>query len=321
MNEPATQPTVTAEPTASPQPGPSLEERAHNVLAELRGESPSGVELSASPEASAPAPATDARAERKVRLDAIAAKQRASVDRKHKATEGDRAAAQFVELQRQTADLQRVADARIDPASLDEAGFFGLAERLQISPAKLGEWIREQIANPERGAAEAAAKRVRAEVNPEVAALKSQIEELKDVVGRDQAQRTEREYSQAEMQSAREFFALTESRATDAPYAAAYLRHHGPEKFYELASAAASRVDHGSGLDSVLDIIEERLSELAPVYAPTSQLKASSKPVAAARANTISNQLASARSTVVEDVDFSKLSLDERAAMLIRNMG
>ena len=120
------------------------------------------------------------------------------------------------------------------------------------------------------------------------------------------------------------------SQSADRAPVAARLLAADPDEFMQMAEVAAARVP-GQGPEALLDALEELLDgegrKFAKKYADLYGL-VPSQPTApvttpptrgAAQPKTISNSLAQSRTAVVEDPDFSKLTLEERAAILRRS--
>ncbi len=320
---PAAQP---AAPAPAQPATTTLDQRAAQVAAELRGE-PSESAAEAPAAASSPASAADSaapdaekiRAERRARLDALNEATRKRVDDKERQAAVDKASRELEQLRKEAAEAKARAGSLIDPKSLDERKFFELAQSLEIPPSKLADYIRESLANPERVAAASAIEAAKKAVDPEVAALKKEIAALQEAQRERDARASKAQVEATENQAAREFFKLTEERGSTAPHSLTFLKKKGPDAYYQLAYAAAQSVPEGAGLDAVLDLVETRLEEFASIYGHTadpSQGQALPKPRAAAKANTVSNQLAASRESLPEEEDFSRYSLDERAARL-----
>lgn len=291
---------------------PSLDERSAMAFANDDAPDANSPAPTESTPSETPSPAiTDAdkaRAERRAALAKLQAAEREKVDAQRALKERDELKAKLAALE--SSKPKEV----IDPSSLDEEGFFKLAERLNITPTKLGEWLRERIANPELAAAHAAAKAI----DPRVEELRKQNEELRarlDAFEQSQSQIA----SQAEEQRAvAEFVEFTKSAADAAPLSARFLDLRGAEEYHKLALSVVQNLPPGAGAQAILDEIEETLGQFRDVY----QQKTLAKPptvAAAAQAKTISNSLAQQRGTIVdESEDWAKLPLDERSARLFR---
>jgi hypothetical protein len=317
-----------AAPTTPQQPT-TLEERAANVLAELRSEptsQPASEGTTSSPPASLPSEAgsdagEDPASARRARIAALNERQRARVDEKQRQAAGDKMARELETVRRRAEEAERMASQRLDVESLTEEQFFTAAERAKVTPQRLGEWLRERMTNPELAAREAAQKAI----DPRIAALEAKLAQSEQTIQEFFAQQQAEKTRHAERQAAEEFFAFTRDNAGAAPYSARFLTQHGPNEFYKLAVKAASSVPEGVGPQAILDQIEENLNALASLYgsqesAPSKATAPPPRTAAAAKANTLSNAAASARTSVVEEDDWSSLDLDERARRLIASL-
>lgn len=315
-----------ANPSATPQPNgsgviPSLEDRMAALTTAATSESAAeGAEVGSgtpSPASPAPSPAVSdaakAAEERRARLDALKTRERASVDAKTRQHEADQIRARLEAADRERAALQEQLKGRIAPDELDEAKFFQLAEQLKVPPAKLADWLRERMANPEAAAAQAA----RAVVDPKMTALERKIAEQEQTIQRFLADQAKQREDAEEQAAAREFFDFTSQNASSAPYASAFLKAR-PNEFYRLALSAARQLPAGAGPQAILDQVEENLSLLAPVFGTTSTPSNGKHalpphPAAAKAPTTVSNALAQERASVVDDsVDLASLSFEDR---------
>lgn len=264
--------------------------------------------VSADPEAAAK------RAERRAALARLEQSERERVDVKAALRERDELRAKLREAEERSKQYERY----VDPSKLTKEQFFALAhERPDLDPRELGEWIRERMANPDLAAAQAARKAV----DPELAALRKQNEELLARV-ESFAQSQERAASErAEREAADQFFAFTKENAGASPFAARFLERHGPEEYVKLATRAAEMVPPHAGPQAVLDEIEEQLAALSGLYqAETAspqrrQAPPHTAPAAAQAPTHVSNTLAQQRSSVVnEDEEWARLPFEERSA-------
>lgn len=318
----------TASPTATPEANgsgviPTLDERSAAVF----GTSDPAVEGSATPpgETSAAGSAepdanAKARAERRIALERLKHEERGRVDAMSALRERD-------ELRRKLAEMETASKARsnlIDVDSLDEEGLLGLLERSKkVSPQRIGERLRELIANPELAAAQAATRIV----DPKLSALEKDNAELRARLDAfDHAQASARAEAE-ERQYAEQFFAFTRENSAASPYSARFLEKHGANEFYKLAQRAVQLVPPHAGAQAILDEIEENLSQLGAIYITPEQgvtQRRQAPPThqnhAAAQAPThVSNTLAQQRSSVVdEDEQWAALPFEERSARLFR---
>ena len=309
---------------------PSLEERSNAAFDGLTPSEPAAETATGTPPAPPGTPGADspagsggvtdqaaARAERRAKLEQLAAEERARVDAQSRHRESE-------SLRKRLEEAERRAEAakdHVDPNGIDEERFFELATRLKIPPQRLGEWLRERMTNPELAAAQAAAKAV----DPKVSALEKKLADQQRVIDEFLSQQAAQQQAAEERHYTEQFHAFTRENAATSPYAARFLEVHGPEEYAKLAVGAASVVPRGAGAQAILDEVEERLAQLASIYAPNAgapQQRAAQIPPnhAAAKApTTVSNTLAQTRASVVnEDEQWASLPFEERSARLFR---
>lgn len=332
MNEPTQQQTPTAAPTEAPAPAESYEERVARVFgddADPSAQPADGSEATTAatpPDAPADSAPDKAAEERRARLAQLEADERARVDAQARHREADQIRAKLAEAEKRAKEAEERAKQLVDPTSLNEEGFFEMARRLQVPPQKLGEFLREQMTNPELVAARAATR----EIDPKLSALEKQVAEQNALIQRFIAEQQSSSVQREEMQAAQEFGAYVAANEVVAPRAAAFLREFGGKEFYQLALSAAAKLPEGAGAQAVLDRVEEdivaneeRAQRLARVYAlqgATQQRQAPTPNPAAAKAmTTVSNTLAQQRASVVdEDAEWASLPFEERSARLFR---
>lgn len=310
---------------AAIQAGETFESRLHAVQEALRGgaslpETADEASPVAPPSDASPAVSDDAAARaqaRKERLAALAAKERQHVDSRARLAEADRLQRELAAERQRAAELEKRATTYVDPTKLDEATFFSLAEKANIAPAKLGEWLREAMANPERVAASSARKAIDPEleaIRRENAEMRGQLQSFIKAQADAQAQAEEAHYERQLVSSI---------QPGVAPHAHTFLAKFGPEEFLKVARSAGRTLPEGVGAQALIDTIEEHLEQFASAFVPAqpvSKAPASPSPVrAAAKANTtVSNAMAQQRASVVDEDDFADLSYDERLARLKR---
>ncbi len=290
----------------------SVEDRADALF----GTSEPAAEVApASPDASAsgePDAAAQARAARRAALADLNRKERERVDAMAAIRERDQLRREL----EQERERGKAYASHVDPSKLSKEQFFALAEKNpDLTPQELGEWLRERMANPELAAAKAA----RTAIDPEIAKLREDL--AKEREWRQQfEQQQQRAHAEAEERAAEAQFAqfAHHEAPQSAPVTATFIAEHGMDEFMVIARSAAQRVPAYAGPQAILDEVEELLSALArPWLKKTNQqsrASATSGTVPAAQGG-ISNTLAQQRSSVVdEDAEFSKLSLQERAA-------
>ncbi len=331
MNNPS--PTATEAPAATP----SLDERIASVNSALDSSSepaggtgeaaPAGV-TPASPADSGDAAAQQRAQERRARLAALKSTERDSVDRKAAQAATDKLARDFEAAQRRAEEAETRASRMVDVDSIDEAALFALAEKRNISPQRMGEWIRDAMANPEKQAEAAALKATKTTYDPKLAALEAQIARQNEQIQNFLQQQAQAKADAEEHHATRSFVSMVKQSADRAPLAASLLAV-SEDEFMQMAEIAAATVP-GMGPQALLDAVEELLDgdvrqsaqTYAALYGSPSQQPAPSKPTnrAAAMANTVSNSLAQERASLVEEENLARLPIEERAARLIRSM-
>jgi hypothetical protein len=339
VNQPSPAVAPVAE-TATPAAMPSLEERiagVNNDLDAATSESAGESGESAPPAVSAkaplsPAPSDDAEqraADRRARLEALSAKTRESVDRKAQQAAAEKMARDLETYQRRAEEAERQAASRVDVSQLDEAAFFALAEKRGIAPQKLGEWIRTAMTNPEKVAEAAALQATQRTYDPKLEAIQKENEALKARLDAFEASQAKQSAAAEEQRQTQAFLGMVAQSAERAPLAAKLLASD-PDEFMQMASIAAPRVP-GMGPEALLDAVEELLDgegrKVAQKYATLYGLSPSQTPApttptirGAAKPNTVSNSLAQERASLVDEDDYARLPIEERAARLIKSM-
>lgn len=301
----------------------SYDERAAEAFGELTNETQEPVGQSGTPPA--PDEAAAQRAARRKELDAVLAEEAARVDAHARRKQGDEAVRRAQALERENQDLKQQMAARVDPSSLDEKGFFDLAEKLHdkgVTPKKLGEWLQQRATHPEVIAAQYAKQAV----DPMVQELRNQLAEQGQQLTALQQQKAAEQAMQQAYARGESMLGFAQQNTTQAPYAAAFLREHGEQEFLELANGLYAGVPKGPGWEQhVLDAIEDRFAALAKMFQPQSgtnqqrQAPPPPNPGAAKPMTTVSNTLAQTRASVVdEETDWAALPYEERAARLFR---
>ena len=309
---------------ASPSPS-TLEERSAAAF-DIRHPSESADESPDSPPAAAGSPADSAgavdtaaaeRAARRAKYEEFAAAERQRVDAQARHREAD-------DLRKRLDEAERRAEAAknyVDPSKLDEAAFFEMASKLNVTPQKLGTWLQQRMTDPDIAAAQSVSR----VVDPKLTAMEQRLaDQQKTIDGFLAAQQAQQQQAE-ERHYVEQFHAFTRENAPTSPYASRFLEVHGPDEYAKIATAAAQRVPAGAGAQAILDEVEERLTQLASIYAPQNgapQQRPASLPqiTAAAKApTTVSNTLAQTRASVVdEDQEWSSLPFEERSARLFR---
>jgi hypothetical protein len=277
------------------------------------------------PPAEAPPPAAaDPKADRAARIKALQerereAERRRSEDRRAKAAQPDPAIA---ERAAKAERLERELGMGIDEllaATSSEAMFFKTAQRRGMTPQRLAEHLRDRLADPAKQAAdeaEVAMTPIQRKLDELERRAGERIAALEHEIGR-------RDQDAREAQAAAALVADARAQARTSPLAAAFLEKRGEEAFVELATAIANAMPPHSGLQAVLDMVEHNLEQLAEVFRSSTETKQPSQPRAAAKAaTTVTNSIASRRSTIAdEDAEFAALPLEERLALLKRRHG
>lgn len=325
MNQPSapTAPTPAAAPTETADGSgvyqSDFEARSNAAFgiddAKPAGEAPSSADNQpgASPADSA---AVDHAQARRGRLAKLQAQERASVDAKQRQKGNEDLQQRLAVVEKERDEAKRMADQRIDFASLDERSFLEHAAKARVTPQRLAEWIKEQSERPELAMHRAAD----AAIQPKLTEWEKRIAEKESKLDAIIAQQEQQAIAREEAQAFHEFSSFVQESATTSPYSAAFLAKHGPEQFSKLAFSAAASVPPGAGAQAVLDHIEENLSLLAPIYAapaatPAKPSNPPNIPGAAKPMSTVSNTLAQTRASVVdEDAALAGLSFEERSA-------
>ncbi len=285
----------------------------------------------------APVPTTDAapdpeavkRAEeRRERLATIAAKNRDQVDRKAALAAQDKMARDLAAAQARADAAEKAVSGRVDVSQLDEAAFFALAEQKGIKPDNLMAWMQKAITSPEKVAEAAALQATQRQYDPKFEAVTRENAALKARLDALEAREQQHVAAREEHQQTQAFLGMVSQSAARAPLAAKLLTLD-PDEFMQTATLAADRVP-GMGPEALLDAVEEMLDgdwrkvaqKYATLYGPNpSQPSAPVQPTnrGAAMPKTVSNSLAQGRTALVEEQDFAKLPLEERAAILRRS--
>lgn len=260
--------------------------------------------------------AAQGRAERRAALARLQSEERGRVDAMAAIRERDELRTKIAALESRSKDY----DARIDPTSLTPEQYLALGEKLpNLDPHKLGEWLRERMANPELAAARAATSAV----DPKLSALEQKIAAQQKVIDDFVAAQQKTHEDAEEAAAVDRLTEFTRSNEQHAPYAAWFLGQFGQEQFLKVAYKAVENLPPHAGDQAVLDEIEEGLAGIYQPREAVSQRRQASPPqqnhAAAQAPTTISNTLAQQRSSVVdEDSEWAALPFEERSARLFR---
>lgn len=238
-----------------------------------------------------------AREERAARLAKLMAAEAAAVEEQGRRAAPDKAArAEMGEMEELRAAAARAKE--LEAVFADEEAFFRYA-RGRVSPERLAEHIRSQLEDPSRAAAEEA----RRALSPEMHALKQQLDAQNAQIAELLRERQSQAVESVEQQAQDAVMASLDAGKETMPLSAGFVAKHGRNEFLKLVYAAADRLPEGSDEQALLDTVEAYLEQLVGfVPAPATQATPSrATPPAAAKAKTLSNSLASARASVVED--------------------
>lgn len=307
--------------------GSTLEQRAEAILADLQSADasepasaddsgashaanpPAGDAVEAGADSGAP---TDPATAREQRLAALREKATADAEERQKRAAVKERETEFEEWKRRATEAEARAASLVDVSNMDPDTFLETANRMGITPERLGEWVRQGIEDPAQVATEAA----RRAVTPEVEALRQMVQAQNQKLA-ELEQRGQISAEQANHAAAVNELLTATNESTEAPLAAAYLRELGPEKFLEYAASTAAELPNGAGMQAVLDVVEDALTRTAKVFSST---QPSAPPTsAAAKADTISNRHASARAEVTTPTEWDEMSFDDRADWLIKH--
>jgi hypothetical protein len=266
--------------------------------------------------------------DRRLRLAALSAKTRDQVDRKAAAAATDKLARDYQAAVKRAEDAEKAASSRIDVSSLDAKSLLGLAEQKGIKPDELIRFISEAMTSPEKVAEAAALQATRTTYDPKLAAYEARLAKQDEQIAQMARERAEEKAAAQEHQATQQFLGMVSQSGDRAPLAARLLATD-PEEFMSMANIAAPRVA-GMGAEALLDAVEDLLDgegrklaqKYATLYGPQipSQPSAPVQPTTrgAAKPNTVSNSLAQGRTALVDDDGSAGLTLEERAARIIR---
>lgn len=328
--------TIPGEPTAIADAG-TVEQRVSGLFEEL-GREPVRPAVEDADDATSPpagtAPATTSaadstdearRAERRARLDALKATERQSVDRKERQSANDKLQRDFAAAQARAEQAEARAAAGIDRSILkDPLKVIKLLEDAGIPADQVANAIRESITNPEITATRAA----REAISPELAAMRQAMEAQQAQIADLLAQQSAASAHATEQRDTEDFLGFA-GAAKDTHKLSASLLAHDRNEFLALANIAAAGVPAGAGRAALLDRLEDMLDgdvrqvaqKYAAIYGPTPAPSPATQPRSGAvQPTTVSNSLAQGRSTLVEEEDFARLPIEERAKRLIRSM-
>lgn len=323
----ATAAVAPATPAAAPAPAerPSIDARASALKASLAAEpaepaaetskaadasvgdsgaSPSAADSAGSDDASARA------AERMARIEAMRAKGRAQDEERQRRKAQKQEAGEVEKLRARLAEVEPLEQVFASEESLLE-----MAEKRGMTAEKLVAWMRQRLTDP-AAVAKHQAKSEADKVREEMAALRKQLD---DERAKAQEQLAQERAQIAAVQRAATFVQNVNASEKH-PLSAAFLKKHGEKGLIAFANHFVTPLlpEHYE-LSDLHDHLEQFLDEVqAPRDIPaTGASQTSTKQSGAEKPiTTLGNAIASARSTVVEEVPLSKLSRDERARRL-----
>lgn len=264
--------------------------------------------------------------ERRQRLEAFKARERAHVEEKQRQTAHERMQADLAAAQKRAEEAERAAQSRLDRALLkDPIAVLAELEREGVPADAVANAIRERLTNP----AIEATRSAREALSPELVAMKKHAEALEQRLAAFEAMHAEQQSRVEEERQTNQFLGLVKQHAERAPLAARLLETDR-EEFLQIAQIAAERVP-GMGWEALLDAVEDAIDTevrgIATKYGalfgapqPSRPTAPTPPPRAAAKANTVTNSLASGRTAIVdEERDWAELPFEERLARLSRS--
>lgn len=324
---PAVTPATPAAPSAPERP--SVHDRASSLKAKLDALPEPTVESSApSPatdqtsstvdsggQAKPPPPAaTDARAERLKRIEQVRAKERADEQERAQRKQGKERETEVEKLRARVAELEPM-----NKVFSSEEALLEEAEKRNLSAEKLVQWMRTKLTDPN-----AVAQR---QVKTEADKLREEMKALQDRLDKTEQDRvTERQRVEAERAQETKtttFLTQVKERAGTYPLTAALHAKYKDEGLIGFANQfIAPLLSPDYSLDELYDHTEQLLEEMqvAPAQAAVTAPPASGpshppqKNGAAKPVTTLSNDVASERVSVTEEVPLHRMSRAERIA-------
>lgn len=317
------QTTTTATPATNPDTATvtGLDSRMSDVLAEFgsSGSADAGSDASETTTTDAPTekpgkveavpePATTTnadtrKAERKARLDELRAKDQAKLAAKQQREQADTGTARLAQLEKELADTKARA-ARLDRLKDDPSAALELLQAEGVTSEVLGEYLRTG-GDP----AALSSKRARAELMPELEAIKAQQEADRAELAALKAERDRERAVTTRQQATHDFLQTASKTAADFPLATRWRERRGDEQLIAMAEAVGPSLPSDATYTDLLGLIEEQLEEFASLRGGPSPTEKPKTP-AAAKAPALTNQVA-AESSVVDDEDAPR-DLDAR---------
>ncbi|MBX3198244.1 MAG: hypothetical protein KF894_08875 [Labilithrix sp.] len=259
-------------------------------------------------------PKAKAATDRAARIEALRAKSRQAQTKRqaHKASRAEQE--ELAQLRQLKADWEKK-----DSAFADVGELLAEAERRGHTGEKVLAYIRDQMTNP----AAITDRRVAAsktEVQKQIDELK---EELRQRDERDAQARAAAESEQKTLVAAKNFIALSQTKAEDAPLTAAMYAKHGAEVVIGFANQFIIPlmpedfdIEEPAHLEVLHDHMEQFLSETqltpAPAKTDTSSKANAGKKNGAKPVTTLSNRTVTEVGTVEQAVPLEKMTTEER---------
>lgn len=252
-----------------------------------------------------------AKAERHQRREALrkaAAERNEFVERRKQQSVGQQSQQEVAQLQ---AEVQRLKG--LEAAMRDPARFFEVASTV-ADPRELSQWLEKAVNDPSAIVSEAAAKRAREAVSPELEAMKAKVEAMERTY---EAQTQQARVAQERAAEAE--FISHASRQGEDTAVAVWREAFGDSQLITLANNLLPELPEGSSMADLLDIVEERCASIIQRLHrnPSKQPK---KPEQPAQKNISAR--ARADRTEIEDPEaaMASLSVDERFRLLAQQL-
>ncbi len=323
--------TLTAEPTDVGDVG-SIEQRQASLMDEIRSDpsQPAGEEdeggesrpAAAPPAVASPADSDAAarRAERRKRLDEVTARERQAVDHKERLAAVEKQTARAKEAEDKLAAMTQGTFDRA--VAKDPLAMMKLMEDAGVDAGMVADAIQKSISDPSYAASRAA----REAVSPEITELRTQLKAQNDQIAALLDRDAKTTAAQRRHQDEEAFANHVGASAAQTPLSAALLKHDRAE-FLLMADMASDDLPEGAGPRALADALEDLLdtkvravaNKYSAIYGSPSPTSQAMKPrPGAVQPNTVSNSLVQERGSLVDEDDFAKLTVEERAKILSR---
>jgi DNA repair exonuclease SbcCD ATPase subunit len=250
------------------------------------------------------------REERRQRIEQVRAKEAAAAEERARREASRAKEGEAEKLRKRLEELEPLNDVFSSEEALLE-----MAEKRGMSAEKLVQWMRSRITDP----AAIASQRAKSEadkIREELAAERRAREELEKRLA--EKEETAREAREA-TERAQSFVSHVEAQAAGYPLTAKLLHRHGPAGLVAFANRfAIPMLSDGYTLEELHDHVEQILDEVQVVGADVTPAKTTTSPKTGKDSppTTLSNAMASERTTVTEEIPLHRLSIDERVARL-----